>query len=190
MTQPLAATLRPATPANRLIRGATLAVLGTAILLLASKIAVPLPPVPITMQTYAVLLIGMVYGARLGAATILLFIAEGLAGLPVFAGAKPGTLVLIGPTAGYIYGWVVAAFLVGWLGERGWGRSVPRLIAAMLAGNAVIYLFGLPWLAAFIGPKAAFTAGLAPFVIGDALKLVLAALTVRALSRITPPRGA
>lgn len=183
MTDTLAATLWPATPANRAFRIFILAVLGSALLFVCSKIYVPLPPVPISMQTYAVLLLGIAYGARLAAATTLLFIAQGLIGLPVFAGPQPGFAVLVGPTAGYIYGWVVAAALIGWLAEHGWSRSFGRILTAMALGNVVIYVVGLPWLSFYVPAGKTLELGLYPFVIGDALKLLLAALTVPLVRR-------
>lgn len=189
MNATLAATFWPATTTeNRIFRAVVLAVLGSALLYVCSKIYVPLPPVPISMQTYAVLLLGIAYGWRLAAATILLFIGEGLVGLPVFAGPEPGFAVLVGPTAGYIYGWVVAVALVGWLAEHGWNRSFVRILAAMALGNIVIYLVGLPWLSFFVPEGKTLALGLYPFLIGDGLKLLLAALTVPLVWRVARPR--
>ena len=125
------------------------------------------------MQTFAVLVLGMAYGSRLGAATLALYMAAGLAGLPVFA--VSGAL---GPTLGYIVGFILAAGLVGWLAERGWDRTVARTAAAMLAGNVLIYVPGLIVLAWFVGAGKVLEFGLYPFLIGDALKLVLAAVVL------------
>ena len=188
MTCTFAATLWPVTPKNAAYRAIVLAVLGSALLYVCSKVYVPLPPVPISMQTYAVLLLGIAYGARLAALTILLFIGQGLVGLPVFAGPEPGLAVLVGPTAGYIYGWVAAATLVGWLSDRGWNRSFGWVLAGMALGNVVIYLVGLPWLSFYVPEGKTLALGLYPFTLGDALKLLLAALTVPLVWRLTGVR--
>lgn len=157
---------------------------GTALIALAARVAIPLPfsPVPVTGQTFAVLLIGAALGARLGPATVIAYLGEGLAGLPVFAGgtsawspsAIPGVPVIAGPTAGYLAGFVVAAWLVGALAERGFDRRVPTTVLAMLLGNVAIYALGLPWLARYVGADRAIPLGLAPFLVGDVLKLALA----------------
>ena len=186
----LASVLWPRRDAQRLLRPALLAVLGSLLVAASAQIEVPLWPVPITGQTFAVLVIGMAYGWRLGSATLLLYLAEGAIGLPVFAKFSGGAAVLAGPTGGYLVGFVLAAGLVGYLAERGWDRSVFSTAAAMLLGNLLIYLPGLAWLALFYaGPGAAyvaatgaegplgaaFVAGALPFLLGDALKLALAA---------------
>ena len=126
------------------------------------------------MQTFAVLVIGAAYGWRLGAATLALFLAEGAVGLPVFAGFKGGLSILYGPTGGYLFGFVAAAGLVGWLAERGWDRQLLTTAAAMFLGNVVIYVPGLLWLTKFVGAGQVLAAGLTPFLIGDGLKLLLA----------------
>lgn len=164
----------------RPLRLAILALAGTALLALSARVQVPFYPVPITMQTFAVLGIGMAYGWRLGGATLLLYLAEGAAGLPVFSkGGGIATFFLdpaTGTTAGYLYGFVLAAALVGWLAERGWDRNVATTALAMLIGNVVIYLPGLLWLGAiFTWEKPILEWGLYPFLIGDAFKLALAA---------------
>ncbi|MGH6933019.1 MAG: biotin transporter BioY [Dongiaceae bacterium] len=140
-----------------------------------AQIAVPLQPVPITMQTFAILTIGAAYGWRLGAATVAAYLLEGAIGLPVFAEFKSGLPVLFGPTGGYLFGFVVAAAMVGWLAEQGWDRNILKTAIAMLAGNALIYVPGLVVLAAFVGGDKVLESGLTPFLVGDALKLVLAA---------------
>ncbi|MFQ5773305.1 MAG: biotin transporter BioY [Kiloniellaceae bacterium] len=178
---------------QRALRQVALAVLGSAFVALAAQVQVPLWPVPITGQTFAVLMVGMVFGLRLGAATLLLYMAEGALGLPVFAKLAAGPGVILGPTGGYIVGFVLAAGIVGYLAERGWGRNAATTALAMLIGNVAIYLPGLPWLAVFYaGPGAAYVAqtgaetafgaaiqaGALPFLLGDALKLALAAALV------------
>ena len=162
--------------ARRLLRAAGLAVLGTAFIAFCAQARVPLWPVPITGQTFAVLVVGMVYGARLGAGTLLLYILVGCLGLPVFTDLSSGWGVMLGTTGGYIVGFVLAAGLVGRLAERGWDRSAWRTALAMLLGNVVIYVPGLLWLGGVVGwDKPVLAWGLTPFLVGDALKLALAA---------------
>lgn len=166
------------------VRGAVLAIVGSALIALSAKIQVPFWPVPMTMQTFAVLVIGMTYGLRLGAATVALYLAEGAVGLPVFASGG-GLAYFAGPTTGYLFGFLVAAALVGWLGERGWDRSAVRTLAANLAGTLVIFAFGLAWLTLFLASvkdlgtavavNAAVANGLTPFVWGALAKIALAA---------------
>ena len=181
MSQPAYPTLVQVLWPHVDVKRRALLVLGASLLVaLAARVTIPLPfsPVPITGQTFAVLLVGALLGSRAGAAAMLAYLAEGAVGLPVFAGARGGPGVLIGPTAGYLYGFVAAAFVTGWLCERGWDRRVATAALAMLVGNAVIYLFGLPWLAFFVGPDRVLTAGLLPFIPGDLFKVVLAALAL------------
>jgi biotin transport system substrate-specific component len=169
----LAATLWPAQGAAAALRWVLLAIVGSIFIALCSQIFVPLEPVPITMQTFAVLLIGAAYGWRLGAATVALYLLEGAVGLPVFAEMKAGYPILLGPTGGYLVGFVLAAGLVGWLAERRWDRNVILTGAAMVLGNLVIYALGLIWLWKFVGDQV-FALGLIPFLIGDGLKIALA----------------
>jgi biotin transport system substrate-specific component len=160
------------------LRAAALMVLGTVALWLSAKIQVPLWPVPVTMQTFVVLTLGIAYGWRLAGATMLLYLIEGAVGLPVFAGTWDeggGYTHLVGPTAGYLIGFVVAAAVVGRLAERGWDRSPVSAAAAMVIGNLVIYGLGLAWLGAQIGYGPAIEHGLLPFLVGDALKVGLGA---------------
>lgn len=155
-----------------------LAVLGSALLFIASQTSINLPftPIPVTMQTFAVFLIAVVYGWRLGLLTVLLFFAES-AFLPVFANLKTGAMVLAGPTAGYVVGWILAIAVCGYLVEKGWERRLPTLFAAMLLGTIALYVPGLVWLSQFIGwgawGQATLTAGLYPFVLGDLVKIGL-----------------
>jgi len=150
---------------------------GSALVALSAQVSIPLPwtPVPITGQTFGVLLVGALLGSFRGVLSLLTYLAEGAAGLPVFAGGSGGYLKLFGPSGGYLWGFVAAAFVVGFLAERGWDRHPLRAALAMLAGNVVIYLFGLPWLARFVPPEQVLAAGLYPFIPGDLLKLLLAA---------------
>ena len=158
------------------LREAALAIAGVALLALSARVIIPLPftPVPVTGQTFAVLLLAAAYGARSGLATVALYILAGIVGLPVFA-AIPGAA-----SYGYIAGFALAALVVGWLAEHGWDRTIPRSIVAMLAGEAAIYLCGLVWLTRFVGWGDVIALGLTPFLIGDALKLLAAALLLPA----------
>ncbi len=158
-----------------MIRLALLAVAGSVLMALSAKTQVPMWPVPMTMQTFAVLVIGMAYGARLAGATLLLYLAEGAVGLPVFASGG-GIAYFAGPTTGYLIGFLVAAVLVGHLGERGWDRSVPMTFLAMVAGTLVIFVLGVAWLSVFLGNvPAALANGLTPFIVGALVKIALAA---------------
>lgn len=153
---------------------------------LMAQVAIPLPftPVPITGQTLAVLLVGAALGARRGALSMAAYLAEGLAGLPVFAGGTAGIGRLLGPTGGYLVGFVVAAYVVGWLAERGWDRRPLTAALAMAVGNGVIYVFGLAWLARFVGLAHVLPMGLFPFIPGDLLKVLLAAALLPSAWRI------
>jgi biotin transport system substrate-specific component len=142
------------------------------------SIRVPGSPVPITGQTFGVLLVGGALGFRRGLAAVSLYVLLGAVGLPVFAQGKDGIQVLFGATGGYLFGFIVAGSLVGRLAELGWDRNLLGALGAMAIGNALIYVFGLPWLA-FVGgfsPAETLQNGLIPFVVGDVLKLVLAAV--------------
>jgi len=154
-----------------LVLGGSLAVA----LLAQASVRLPFTPVPITGQTLGVLLVGTLLGSRLGALAVGLYVLEGAAGLPVYAGLKGGLPVLLGPTGGYLLGFVVAAYAVGWLAERRWDRHVFKTVTAMLFGNALIYAVGLPWLGQLVGWESVLNLGLWPFVPGDLLKVALAA---------------
>ena len=139
------------------------------------KILLPFSPVPITGQTFAVLMIGALLGPWRGSLAVLAYIMEGVAGLPVFA-LGSGFAVLIGPTGGYLVGFAAAAYITGLLAEKGWDRRIGSTIAAMIAGNLIIYGFGLLWLSCLTGfSKAVLVTGLFPFITGDLLKISLAA---------------
>ena len=166
--------IAPSVATSALTR-ATLVVFGTLLLAASAQFKIPLYPVPVTGQTLVVLLIGMTYGPRLGGITMAGYLFEGALGLPVFAGGAAGAAVLMGPTGGYLFGFLLAGVAMGFLAERGMGRTVVSTIAAMFIGNCVIYLCGALWLANFIGFGQAIAAGVLPFLYGDALKLVVAA---------------
>lgn len=162
-------------------RETALAVLGVLALAVSAHIIIPLPftPVPVTGQTFAVLLLGAAYGARRGVASVVLYLLAGVAGLPVFAAVAGAA------SYGYLIGFAVAAFIVGWLADRGWGRGLPTSIAAMLVGEVAIYACALPWLARFVGWNHVIALGLTPFLVGDAYKLVAAALLLPAAWLVT-----
>jgi len=145
---------------------------------LAAQIAVPVPwsPVPITGQTWAVLLSGAVLGARRAFLAQALYLMEGAAGLPVFAGGAAGFHVFAGPTAGYLAAFPFAAAMTGLLAERGWDRRFLTMVAAMLLGSVVIFAFGLANLSRFVPAEHLLAAGLLPFLPGDVVKSSLAAL--------------
>lgn len=167
-----------------LLRAVVLAVFGSLILALSAKVQVPFWPVPMTMQTFVVLMLGAAYGWRLGGATVLLYLAEGAAGLPVFAGAGAGPAYMMGPTGGYLAGFLVAAVATGFLVERGWGRGLATLTLAMLIGHALILAPGVAWLALAIGWTKAVAVGLTPFWAATVLKTALAVAAVLGLDRL------
>ena len=152
----------------------TLASLATG-LLAQAEIRLPFTPVPVTLQPLAVFLVGAALGSRRGAAAMLVYLAEGAAGLPFFAGGAAGLQHLGGPTGGYLLGFVPAAFVIGLCAERGWDRTPLRALAAMLLGSVVLFACGLSQLAHFVGRERVLALGLYPFVIGDVLKLAVAA---------------
>lgn len=162
---------------------------GIAFLALLAQVRVQLGPVPLTGQTLGVLLLGTAYGLPLALATTLGYALLGALGLPLFTGLHGGLAYLAGPTGGYIVGFVLAASLLGWLAQRGWDRSYGRTVVAMLAAEALVYLPGLAWLHTVLGGPWARTLalGLVPFLLGDAIKLILATLLLpsawRALGR-------
>ena len=159
-------------------------VVGTAVLAVASRVEVPMIPVPITMQTYAVALIGALYGWRLGTITVLAWLAQAAIGLPVLASGKFGLAPFVGPTAGYLFAFPLMALLTGWLAERGWNGNRPgRAFTAMLAANALCLALGAAWLSTLMGWEKAIAVGVTPFIIGGVLKSALGALTLRLVRR-------
>ncbi|MBV1705242.1 MAG: biotin transporter BioY [Hyphomicrobiales bacterium] len=153
---------------------AALALAGTAALALSAKVQVPFYPVPMTMQTLVVLAIGATYGLRLATATLALYLAEGFLGLPVFAGAVAGPAYMVGPTGGYLIGFLAAAAALGFAADRGWLRRAPSSLGWLAGAHALVFAFGFAWLARLIGPQKAWIAGVAPFYAATALKTVLA----------------
>jgi biotin transport system substrate-specific component len=156
---------------------APLVLAGSALIALSAWIALPLPfsPVPVTAQTFAVLFVGSALGARRGAAVVLAYLAEGACGLPVFAGGSSGVHVFVGPTGGYLAGFVLGAWLCGALAERGFDRRPVTTVVSMALGNVAILVPGLLWLAQFVGTERVLALGLFPFLPGDVLKITLAA---------------
>lgn len=161
------------------VRDAGLVLAGTALLVLGSRISVPLPgnPVPLTLQTLAVLLVGGGLGLRRGVLATALFVALGAAGLPVFAESRHGLDAVLGARGGYLLGFIAAAALVGRLAELGWDRHVGGSVGMNLLGSLTVYLVGVPWLAVTLGlpPVQAIALGMVPFLAGDAVKLLVAA---------------
>ena len=153
---------------------------GAVLTAIAAQIAIPMWPVPITGQTFAVLLVGAVLGASRGALSMITYFSLGAAGLPVFTGAVSG--ITFGTTFGYLVGFIAAAAVVGWFSQLNWHKKVSGVLASFAIGNAVIYMFGLPWLAFALSNLglasdvgAVIAAGLVPFLVGDAIKMALAA---------------
>jgi biotin transport system substrate-specific component len=162
-------------------RNAALALAGTLLLTVSAKLQIPFWPVPMTLQTLVVLVLGTAFGWRLGAATMALYLAEGAIGLPVFAGTPErgiGLAYMAGPTGGYLAGFVAAAALCGWLAARGWDRSPWRTAVAMTAGHLLILFLGWAWLAVLLGPQKAYAAGVAPFYAATAAKTLLAVIAL------------
>ena len=188
MNPSLADRLWPATEGQAILRAAVLAVFGSLLLWASAKVQVPFYPVPMTLQTAVVLLIGVAYGPRLAAGTLLLYLAEGVVGLPVFAGTPErgiGLAYMVGPTGGYLAGFLAAAVIAGWTAERSrhWLTTALGLLAAIVA----IHLLGAAWLATLVGPAKAVSLGVLPFLLGDAVKLAL--VTAAAEAGLARPRA-
>lgn len=184
----LAQTIWPASGGVvSLPRALVLMLAGTLVLAISAKVQVPFWPVPVTMQSLAVLVIGMSFGLRLGAATLALYLAEGAVGLPVFASGA-GLAYLAGPTAGYLIGFVAAAAVVGWLAERGWDRNIWLSMMAMTLGTVVLMGSGVAWLATLIGFQQAVASGFTPFIAGGILKIVLGALMLPSVWKLIERR--
>ena len=184
--RPTVQVLWPAAGPAAALRAIVLALFGSLLLALSAKVQVPFWPVPMTMQTFVVLVLGASYGWRLGLATVLLYLAEGASGLPVFAGTPEkglGLAYMAGPTGGFLVGFAAGAALTGFLAARGWTRDLPRLTLMMLLGHAVIFLFGVGWLAASFGWDKAIAASLSPFWAATALKTALAVAVMAGVDR-------
>lgn len=188
---PLISRFVPDEGRGRILALAGFAVLGSLILWASAKISVPFWPVPMTLQTGAVALIGAAYGWRLGLATVVLYLIEGAVGIPVFEGTPAkgiGLAYMAGTTGGYLVGFAVAAAIVGRLVERGFGNNPVKLFGAMVLGDAVVFALGIAWLGTVIGwDKPVLAYGLYPFILGDLVKLALAACLVSAGARLVRP---
>lgn len=180
MSQDLSTTATAAVAANASwLRQILLVLGGTAVLAASSYVSIPLWPVPVTMQTFAVLMVGALYGWRLGGITVLAWLLEAALGLPVLSGGAGGIAPFMGPTAGYLFAFPVGAALMGWLAARGWDGARPlRAFWAMLLCTTLILLLGGAWLAALIGPAKGWLLGVQPFLIGDVVKSAMGAATL------------
>lgn len=179
----LSQVLWPVQGQSQTRRALMMMVLGSVLLAISAKVSVPFYPVPMTMQTLVVLALGVAYGWRLGLATVALYLAEGAMGLPVFTSGA-GLAYMLGTTGGYMLGFLPAVAITGYLAERGWDRSALGTAAAMLLGNVAIYALGLLWLGSVIGwDKPVLQYGLAPFVLGDVVKVMLAVAVLPAVWR-------
>src|SRR5215211_4525054 len=168
------------------LRDLILMTLGTLFVAALAQVKIPLPftPIPLTGQTFAVLLIGATLGSKRSLVSMLLYIALGAFGLPIFAGGASGLAYLSGATLGYLVGFVLAAYVIGLLAERGLERSVRTSLLPFLVGTVIIYLCGVAWLAIILGSfNKAIAAGLLPFLIGDAIKLIAASIVLPAAWR-------
>jgi len=168
-----------------------LVVAGSALIAASAQVwfALPFSPVPITGQTFGVLFVASLLGRSRGAAAVLLYLAEGAAGLPVFSEMKAGVPVLLGPTGGYLAGFVPGAWICGALAERGLDRRIGGTILSMLLGNVAIFALGLPWLARYVGTDHALALGFWPFLPGDVVKIGLAAALLPLGWRLLGGRG-
>ena len=168
-----AGAFRPSVARNAVLYDVATVLAGTVLLAVCARITFYVGPVPLTAQTFAVLLVGALLGSRRGAACILTYIVEGVAGLPVFTGGA-GPAYMAGPTGGYLVGFVVAAYVVGLLAERGWDRRPATTATMMVAGLVVLYACGVAWLTVLMGFGKALAVGLYPFLIGEVAKVCLA----------------
>jgi len=174
--------------ANMMIKYGVLALLGTLVMTIAAKIQVPFYPVPVTLQTLALFTIAAAFGRKLAVVTLLLYLAEGLAGIPVFAGPVAGPTYMAGGTAGYLAGFVIAAYIVGSAADKGWSKNPFKMFGAMLVADVVVFALGFAWLAIVLGKgdllagaDKAFMFGVQPFVLADLVKIALASSLVAAL---------
>ena len=184
-TSALTSVFSPLDPKSRSLSWQIGAVMiGTIILALSSYVEVPMVPVPITMQTFAVVLVGALYGWRLGVITITAWLIQGAIGMPVLAGGAAGAHHFVGPTGGYLFAFPIAGSLMGWLAERGWnGSRVWLAFVGMVLSHAICLLLGAAWLAVIIGIEQAIIYGLTPFFVGALLKSALGAATLKLLTR-------
>lgn len=179
-----------ALPKNNITRLATqvlLAIAGSLLLVVSAKTKVVLGPVDLSLQSLVVMLIGAAYGWRLGVATVLLYLAQGAYGLPVFQGTPEkglGLAYMMGTTGGYLLGFVALVAIAGWAADRGFDRNPFKLFGALLVGDAIMMVLGFGWLAMLIGADKAWTFGVAPFILPDLIKVALAACLVPAIWQV------
>lgn len=185
--RPLVSLTLPDDRVARLATQALLALAGSILLAVSAKVTVPFWPVPMTLQTLAVFAIAAAYGRNLAVATVLLYLAEGALGLPVFT-AGAGLAYLAGPTGGYLVGFVIAAGIAGWAADRGFDRHPLKLFAALLVGELVILALGAGWLAVLFGGEKALAFGIGPFIVTDLVKVALASAIVPAVWALFPTR--
>ena len=191
VTPTLISTLWPTREGSNILRFVLLAVVGSVLLTISAKVQVPFWPVPMTMQTMVVLIIGLTFGPGLGAATVALYVMEGALGLPVFAGTPEkglGLAYMAGPTGGFLAGMFLSALALGKLAQLGWGRSVASAIGALMIGEVIIFGLGLTWLSYLIGFEKAVQFGFMPFALSEVLKIGLAAAMLPACWKLVQGR--
>ena len=157
-----------------IFRWSIITVLGSLVLAVSAQIQIPFYPIPVTLQDMTVILLAVAFGWRISALTVLLYLAEGFVGLPVFAEFKAGPMVLFGTTGGYLLGFLAASFIVGYLSQRNWSNKIFTTLLMVIAGNAVIFILGVSWLSALVGWQEAFLVGFAPFIVGNVCKIIFA----------------
>ncbi len=167
---------------NTHYKNIALVLFGTLLLTISSKIQVPFWPVPMTMQTFIVFIIGMSYGWKLALSTLIAYLLEGASGLPVFAKGG-GLLYLIGPTAGYLYGMAIAAGVIGFLAERGYNDSYIKSLISLIIGTIIIFVLGVGYLGSVIGYDKALAGGLYPFMPSEFFKIGLAVVLIPSITR-------
>lgn len=177
-------TLLPLKGINTFAKNIFLVLFGTILLAVSSKIQVPFWPVPMTMQTFVVLIIAMAYGWKLSLFTLIIYLVEGAIGLPVFAKGG-GLLYLIGPTAGYLYGMAIAAAVIGYFADLGYGKSIIKCIIPLLLGTVIIFICGIGYLSSIIGFEKAIAAGLLPFIPSELFKIALAVFIIPTIWKYT-----
>lgn len=168
-------TLRPKSKALAVSFEVLVVLAGAFLIAVAAQVSVPLPftPIPVSLQTFAVLMIGGFFGVKRGVATVLAYITEGVLGLPVFAGGAFGMATLLGPRGGYLLGFVVAAALIGYFIQKIQRKSIPKLFLSFFIAHSIILVCGGLWLSLYVGPTQAYLLGIAPFLLGEVVKVTL-----------------
>ncbi len=158
---------------------------GSIVLALLARLSIPVPfsPIPITGQTFGILFLGALLGSRLGMLSVIMYIMEGTIGIPVFAGGTAGFMYLLGPTGGYLIGFIPAVYLVGYLAEKEWTNNFTTTFITMIIGTVNIFVFGIIWLAVTAGFETALKIGLYPYISGAAVKIFFATVVVYSLNR-------